>query len=213
MLEGWQETLVGCLAHMEAVLDFGDDERGEEIKLNESALAPLIPRLLFLRDNMQRSLRSYKRAALIREGLRVALVGRPNAGKSSLMNKLAGRPAAIVAPTPGTTRDLLEVGLDIAGVRCNIVDTAGLRECHIVDAETFITSANSISYSDAHNVAVDEVEIEGIRRAKVAYESANLRLLVIDCSVFLSKTDPNIKFDETAAIEVSLKFLKLCTNF
>lgn len=106
---------------MEAVIDFGDDERGEDESLwnmqnsetetdgmsevsGAHVLDPIYPQLEKLRNEIQHVLHSYKKGELIRTGVRVVLVGRPNAGKSSLLNMLAQRPAAIVSDVPGTTR-------------------------------------------------------------------------------------------------------------
>jgi len=98
------------------------------------------------------------RGARVRDGLVVAVTGPPNVGKSSLVNALAGRDVAIVAPTPGTTRDALEVALDLGGVPVTLIDTAGLRETD------------------------DPVEMEGVRRARARAEHADLVLQVVDAS-------------------------------
>ena len=99
-----------------------------------------------------------QRGERVREGYRVALIGAPNAGKSTLLNALAGRDAAIVTATPGTTRDVIEVPMVLAGYRLLLADTAGLRD------------------------APDEIEAEGVRRAKVWAAEADLRLWLVDGS-------------------------------
>ncbi len=98
------------------------------------------------------------RGERVREGLRIAIVGAPNAGKSSLLNALTGRAAAIVTATPGTTRDVIEVPLFLAGYKALIADTAGVRETE------------------------GEIEAEGVRRARAWAEDAGLRLWVVDAS-------------------------------
>jgi len=168
---GWRKELIKGLAHAEAVIDFGDDEAlGEEDSSFDSSendggmsvWADVRPRISSLREAMDRHLEDASRGELLRDGLRIAIVGRPNAGKSSLLNLLAGRDAAIVSSTPGTTRDVVEVVLDLDGVRCSLLDTAGVRE-EIEDG-------------------VDEIEIEGMKRARLAAQEAHLIVGVVDCS-------------------------------
>lgn len=130
-----------CLAHTEAVIDFGDDDREDDI--DESAMDGLFPIVQNLRNELSHHLDDKRRGEIIREGVQIALVGQPNAGKSSLMNALARRPAAIVSPIAGTTRDIVEVRMDIDGISCIVRDTAGLR-----------------------NDTDDPIEQEGIRRAR-----------------------------------------------
>lgn len=91
-----------CLAHTEAVIDFGDDDREGDI--NDHAMDALLPIVRNLHAELLRHLRDGRKGEIIREGVQVALIGQPNAGKSSLMNALARRPAAIVSPIAGTTR-------------------------------------------------------------------------------------------------------------
>ncbi len=91
-----------CLAHTEAVIDFGDDDREGDI--NDSAMKPLIPIIEQLRSELLLHLRDGRKGEIIREGVQIVLAGQPNAGKSSLLNALARRPAAIVSPIAGTTR-------------------------------------------------------------------------------------------------------------
>lgn len=153
--EGWREELKVCLAHTEAVIDFGDDE----LDVDEAAYDAIRPRAATLREEMRRHLADGNRGEVIRSGIRVAIVGPPNAGKSTLLNLLARRPAAIVSPIAGTTRDVVEVQLELAGLPVLVSDTAGIREA-----------------------AADEVEQEGIRRAREAAEQAQLTLVVLDAS-------------------------------
>jgi tRNA modification GTPase len=155
--ERWRAVIVRCLAHTEAVIDFGDDDREDDV--DDSSIYVLIPQVQALRNEIELHLKDGRKGELVRGGLRIALAGPPNAGKSSLMNALARRPAAIVSPIAGTTRDIVEVRMDLGGVSCLVSDTAGLRK-----------------NTD------DPIEEEGIRRAKDAFRRAHLKLFVGDAS-------------------------------
>jgi tRNA modification GTPase len=116
--EIWREQLLKCLAHTEAVIDFGDDDREGDI--NDHAMDPLIPIVRNLRNELSRHLQDGRKGEIIREGVQVVLIGQPNAGKSSLMNILARRPAAIVSPIAGTTRCVI---LTVSRIDIIVVDT------------------------------------------------------------------------------------------
>ncbi|CAL5218968.1 g722 [Coccomyxa viridis] len=147
----WRSTLLRCLASSEAIIDFGEDEEiSADVSLDVLKMAQQ------LRRHLQKHVTSSRRGELIRTGVKVAIVGRPNAGKSSLLNALAARDAAIVSSTPGTTRDTVEVAVDLAGQKVTLVDTAGLRE------------------------SADEVERMGMERARSAMTSADIIAVVLD---------------------------------
>jgi len=152
VLEGWAERLRRMLAWQEALIDFPDEDLPADV---ERALIADIGALL---TELEAAQQDSLRGARVRDGLVVAVTGPPNVGKSSLVNALAGREVAIVAPTPGTTRDALEVALDLGGVPVTLIDTAGLRETD------------------------DPVEMEGVRRARARAEHADLVLQVVDAS-------------------------------
>lgn len=101
-LEHWRDELIHCLAHTEAVIDFGDDDRENDI--DDSTMYSLAPRVQALRNTIAGHLQDNRRGEIVREGIRIVLAGPPNSGKSSLLNALARRSAAIVSPTAGTTR-------------------------------------------------------------------------------------------------------------
>ncbi len=147
-LEAWRGRLIDLLAHTEAWIDFPDEDLpegvGEAARAGVAALAVEIAG--FLADN--------RRGERLRHGFRIAIVGAPNVGKSSLLNAVAAREVAIVSETAGTTRDVIEVHLDLGGWPVTIADTAGLRE------------------------AADEIEREGVRRALDRAGEADLRLVV-----------------------------------
>lgn len=153
VFEGWRGLLVSAMAALEASIDFPDeaDIPGE---INLTALEPIEA----LAVDLEAALGDAGRLATVREGFRIAILGPPNAGKSSLMNRLARREAAIVSPIAGTTRDVVEVRLVLAGFPVWVADTAGLRE------------------------ASDAIEAEGIRRALARAEEADLRIWVSDAS-------------------------------
>ena len=148
--EDWRSGLVEALARLEAAVDFPDED------LPADVLGAVHGTLERLRDALDGALAESNRGLRVREGYRVAIIGAPNAGKSSLFNSLAGHDGAIVTATPGTTRDVIEAHLTLAGYRVLLADTAGLR------------------------AAGDAIEAEGVRRARAWAEAADLRLWVVD---------------------------------
>jgi tRNA modification GTPase len=150
--DGWRERLLAALARLEAAIDFAPEEEDVPADL----LATVAPQVDRLSAEIAAHLVDGERGERLREGLTIAVVGPPNAGKSSLVNLLARRDVAIVAAQPGTTRDVLEVHLDLCGYPVTLLDTAGLRE------------------------ATEPVEAEGVRRARARAARADLRLLLLD---------------------------------
>lgn len=150
------DSLINLRLYVEAAIDFPD----EEIDFLSDGI--VAARLQAVRDNLQTVLAEAKQGALLREGMRVVIAGKPNAGKSSLLNALAGYEAAIVTDVAGTTRDVLREHIHIDGLPLHIIDTAGLRETG------------------------DIVEKEGIRRAYQEINQADGILLVYDLSAELS---------------------------
>ncbi len=154
--------LFDVVARLEASLDFPDEgyhfiEPGEVARqVGEMAAG------------VRRLVESGTSGRLIREGVTIALAGRPNTGKSSLFNRLAGAERAIVTPTPGTTRDVVTEVVDLLGMRATIVDTAGVRE------------------------AADEIEAEGVRRASAAARAASVTVVVLDGSAPMSDDDARV---------------------
>ena len=148
--EDWRARLVAALAHLEAEIDFAEEELPEDIWRR------VRPGLAELAGEIGGHLDDDRRGERLRDGFRVVLLGAPNAGKSSILNSLARRDAAIVAETAGTTRDVIEVHLDLDGLPVTVVDTAGLRDVSEV------------------------VEAEGVRRALTAAEEADLKLFVAE---------------------------------
>jgi tRNA modification GTPase len=151
--ENWRGLLMSAMAALEASIDF-PDESDIPAEVDLAALKPIED----LAHDLESALGDAGRLASVREGFRIAILGPPNAGKSSLMNRLARREAAIVSPIAGTTRDVVEVRLVLAGYPVWVADTAGLRE------------------------AKDAIEAEGVRRALARAEEADLRIWVEDAS-------------------------------
>lgn len=153
LYEDWRAALITALGRAEAAIDFSDDGVGEaEFAAARTQAARLI-------EAMQKHMDDGRRGEALREGLRLAIVGPPNAGKSSLINALAQREAAIVSQTPGTTRDVIELRLNLGGYLVHVADTAGLRETD------------------------DAVEAEGVRRALAQAEASDLVLLLADGTI------------------------------
>ncbi|MFT5540670.1 MAG: tRNA modification GTPase, partial [Alphaproteobacteria bacterium] len=150
--EDWRAQLIALLAHVEAAIDFADEEIPDDllIPINHKILGIKIELTLYLEDRHQ--------GERLRQGLQVTILGAPNAGKSSLLNALARREAAIVSETEGTTRDVIEVHIDLGGLPVILADTAGLRTTD------------------------DAIEAEGVRRAESRAREAELRLCIFDAT-------------------------------
>ncbi len=122
LVERWRKDLIRAASLLEAVIDFADEEVPTDV-------SPEVRQLISgVMDDLKRESRGVKIAERIRSGFEVAIVGLPNAGKSTLLNALAGREAAITSEYAGTTRDVIEVRMDLAGLPVTLLDTAGLRE-------------------------------------------------------------------------------------
>ncbi len=154
-----RDDLLKTLAHVEAYIDFPEEDIAEETK--DQLLGRLERGVAF----MDELLRTANEGQILRRGIRAAIIGRPNAGKSSLLNQLLGHDRAIVSPIPGTTRDTIEETANIRGLPVVFIDTAGLRE------------------------ARDEIEIEGIRRSHESLQKAEIILHVLDGSEPLTESD------------------------
>lgn len=152
ILDDWRSRMVRLLALQETLIDFSDEDLPPEVE------ADMLADMALLRTDMRAQLAASSQGVRLRDGLVFAIIGAPNVGKSSLLNALARREAAIVSPMPGTTRDLIEVHVDLGGVPVTLVDTAGLRE------------------------SGDAIEMEGVRRARARAGSADLAVHIIDAS-------------------------------
>ncbi len=154
-----RDDLMKTLAHVEAHIDFPDEDIAPDTK------DKLVSRLEGAERFIDELLRTASEGQILRRGIRAAIIGRPNVGKSSLLNQLLGRDRAIVSPIPGTTRDTIEETANIRGVPVVFIDTAGLRD------------------------STDVIEVEGIRRSRESLARAELILHVLDSSEPLTTED------------------------
>jgi tRNA modification GTPase len=154
-----RDEMVKILAHVEAHIDFPDEDIAPDTK--DQLLKKLEQGIGF----MDELLRTANEGQILRQGIRAAIIGRPNAGKSSLLNRLLGHERAIVSAIPGTTRDTIEETANIRGLPVVFIDTAGLRE------------------------TTDEIEKEGVRRSRKSLEQAEIILHVLDASEPLTSAD------------------------
>jgi len=150
LYQGWTDTLSGMLAHQEAEIEFPEDD------LPQGIADGLMQKIKTLKTDIDAHLNDARRGEMLRSGVLIAIIGAPNAGKSSLLNALAARDVAIVSEEAGTTRDVIEVHLDLGGYPVILADTAGLRETE-------------------HGI-----EAEGIRRAHALAARADLKIALFD---------------------------------
>lgn len=173
MGEQWREQIIHAASLVEAALDFSDEADVPE--LIDKQARPIVEELA---NSISGHLKSSGRGERLRDGLQVVLAGAPNAGKSSLLNALSRRDAAIVSDEPGTTRDVIEVHLDLDGWPVTLIDTAGLRE------------------------AEGKIEQEGIRRTLERAEKADLVLWLVDAEDPVWEPAKGIGAREAAVITV-----------
>ena len=161
-LKPHKQVLLELIARLEAGIDFAEDDVAV-IEWQE-----ILSRLDRIRNDLEKVVEGYEYGRIVREGLTLAIVGRPNVGKSSLFNRLLNEERAIVTPIPGTTRDLVAETANLGGIPLRFVDTAGVR------------------------VALDEVEKIGVERTYSAIADSDLRLMVVDFSVPWAEDDSRL---------------------
>ena len=186
--EAWRRALIEAQALVEARIDFSD-----EADVPENLVDAALHAAQQLRSEIAAALADGGRGERLRDGLVVALAGPPNAGKSTLLNRLARREAAIVSPYPGTTRDVIEVHFDLGGYPVTVLDTAGIRD------------------------SADPVEQEGVRRARAGAASADLVLWVTDVSaagLTVDNSSRSVSKSDTWLIQnkIDLVMDKLCIS-
>lgn len=159
--ESWRKLLLEARGELEALIDFSEDQHFDE-SISE-LLGSVSVQVVDLRRQLLAHRENAMRGELLRSGISLALLGAPNAGKSSLLNAVVGREAAIVSREAGTTRDVVEVGIDLGGFLCRLGDTAGLRK----------------ALEGASGDVVGMVEQEGMRRAKARAEESDVVIVVL----------------------------------
>ncbi|KAK3944169.1 hypothetical protein QBC46DRAFT_375555 [Diplogelasinospora grovesii] len=178
--EAWRSQLLLARGEIEALIDFSEDQHFDE---SPRELLTNVSRLV---DGILRSIRLHEmgsqRSELLRNGIRIALLGPPNVGKSSLMNQIVGREASIVSSEAGTTRDIVEASLDIRGYLCSFADTAGIRTHSPAPRGRSGGESSSSSLGDAAAAAaaspIGAIEEEGIRRARKKAEDSDIIIVL-----------------------------------
>ncbi|MEC8664961.1 MAG: tRNA uridine-5-carboxymethylaminomethyl(34) synthesis GTPase MnmE [Pseudomonadota bacterium] len=178
LYEDWAQRLKSHLAHLEADIEFPDEDMPDGVSPD------VMNALKVLENEIDAHLNDGRRGERLRDGIQIAVIGAPNAGKSSLVNTLAQRDVAIVSDMAGTTRDVIEVHLDIAGYPVILSDTAGLRPEQLGDS--------------GHDI----VEGEGIRRAMARAQAADLKILLFDGSELPQKDEHTMALADNRSLIV-----------
>jgi len=174
--ESWRQQLLYARGELEALIDFSEDQHFDEspAELCASVAEQVMTLVRILQVHSQNAVRG----ELLRQGIGISLLGAPNAGKSSLLNRIVGREAAIVSQEAGTTRDVVEVGLDLGGYFCRLGDTAGLRKA----------KQEALQALQPQEI-IGEIEREGMRRAKERAAESDVVIVVLS----LEPTDEGVK--------------------
>ncbi|KAI1473557.1 P-loop containing nucleoside triphosphate hydrolase protein [Daldinia eschscholtzii] len=180
--EGWRQSLLHARAEMEALIDFSEDQHFDESPA--SLVGNVTNQVRQILQSIHVHEGASERSELLRNGIKIALVGPPNVGKSSFMNQIIGREASIVSGESGTTRDIIEANLDIRGYLCTFADTAGFRSSVPLDPTGSLGSEDVIG----------AVEIEGIRRARVKATQSDV-IIVLTSIEMDTLGKPQIRFD------------------
>lgn len=183
--ESWRQKLLQARGELEALIDFSEDQHFDESPTQ--LCASVAQQAQQLKSQLQANVESGSRGELLRNGISIALVGEPNAGKSSLLNQIVGREAAIVSDEPGTTRDVVDVNVDIGGFYCRFGDVAGLRK-----QSAFLNCQT-----------IGAIEQEGIRRAKERALSADVVIAVLPATIIDQREGPE------ASVEIDAEVLRI----
>lgn len=188
--ESWRQMLLAARGELEALIDFSEDQHFDETPAElASSVADQVQNLVLLIDTHRRNA---MRGELLRNGIAISLLGAPNTGKSSLLNRIVGREAAIVSQEAGTTRDVVEVGIDLGGYLCRLGDTAGLRSAVLATAE---------ARREHMQEKISMIEKEGMRRAKQRAIESDVVIVVLSLELegknVVLRPDPEVT--DTAA--------------
>ncbi|KAM5383549.1 hypothetical protein ACJZ2D_001998 [Fusarium nematophilum] len=168
--EAWREQLLLARGEIEALIDFSEDQHFDESQAE--LLQNVTSQVARMLHSIELHEQGSQRSELLRNGIRIALLGPPNVGKSSLMNLIVGREASIVSGEAGTTRDIVEASLDIRGYLCSFADTAGFR------SKAAGTTVNGAEEEEEGGGSIGSVEEEGIRRAKQKAQDSDLVIVL-----------------------------------
>jgi tRNA modification GTPase len=196
--EAWRQQLLYARGELEALIDFQEDQNFDE------SPAELLSNVTVQVNSMLESIASHEagsqRGELLKRGIRISLLGPPNAGKSSLLNQIVGREASIVSQEAGTTRDIVEVSLDIRGYLCTFADTAGLR-------------SNSTTVVEKDTSIIGAIEQEGIRRAKAKASESDVIIALASVELRSSPQGWSILYDvETLSIAAKAEEALIVVN-
>lgn len=189
--EAWRSQLLYARGELEALIDFSEDQHFDESPaLLTASVAEQVRRL---RTLVQAHSKNAVRGELLRNGISISLLGAPNAGKSSLLNRIVGREAAIVSQEAGTTRDIVEVGIDLGGYFCRLGDTAGLRRIAQAGLNTLPgETVNEGGETEIKQGIISKIEQEGMRRAKERATESDVVIAVL--SFERQSHDPDTTF-------------------
>ena len=188
--EEWRQKLLYARGELEALIDFSEDQHFDETPAN--LCTSVLKQVSQLTSHLRTNIESASRGELLRNGISIALIGAPNAGKSSLLNQIVGREAAIVSSEAGTTRDVVDVNVDIGGFYCRFGDLAGLR-----------------NQRQDQWQQIGEIEKEGIRRAKERALKADVVIIVLAPETVMNSANSNISVSIGSEVQEMLKLIDL----
>lgn len=213
LYQNWRQTLIKCLAHTEAYIDFAEDQN-----IESDTLAQIEIKLNLVANEITKHLSDGRRGEMLRYGVRTVIIGAPNVGKSSFMNKICQKPISIVTDIEGTTRDVIESSFNISGYPVIFADTAGLRKTttDIVEREGIARTRKCVELADFVVLMMSAVDVMSscchVAEYKVKYlksmgldemEMRDKKVLLVVNKIDLVKDFENTKFTSSDKIDVS----------